>query len=93
MYQNYLRMWVSRDTKSTEQYDDAMKNGGKEAQAFLEKLPKRDGQAPEVGLWAAPHRQLDMLNGEEIREVSIEIFLKTFPSIITSCSSIFLIPS
>ena len=75
-YQNYLRMLLSRDTKSTECYANA-KSSGEESRNFLSSLPKRVGKPPKVGLWAAPHRQLDMMPSEEIKEVGYLLRLST----------------
>lgn len=70
-----LRLFANRDTKSTSCYDDhkyIAQAGRVGSTSFLAEhggLEVREGERPVVGKWVAPHRQLDQLGTEDVKEV------------------------
>lgn len=73
--QSLLRLYASKDTKSTFCYDDpkyVAQAGEVCTRSFLTAsggLEIRKGETPSIAKWVAPHRQLDQLGAEEMKEV------------------------
>jgi len=64
-----LRLVSSTDTKSTGCYDSVNDNE-LDRQSFLDgTLPAREGTAPEVAPFVAPHRQLTDIASAEVKKV------------------------
>ena len=67
-----LRLFASRDTKSTACYESGRNVSELEKRSYFkagEEISQRKGKAPETGAWVAPHRQLSMTGSRKLVEV------------------------
>ena len=77
-YQCILRVISSSDTKSTSCYDN-VESAALEGQSFLDgDLSAREGQAPTVAPFVAPHRQVTDKAPAEVTKVNEQILFEGF---------------
>ena len=70
LVQTLLRVYTFRHNQALACYDALMKSSNLEKASFLNnELPVRNGDKPKIGIWVAPHRQLEQVASEKLKIV------------------------